>query len=65
MKLDSLCYATVYFYLSILYMVVYVYVNASLSIHPTLPFSHGVLKNIFYVCIPIAVLQIGSSVPFL
>ena len=37
--------------------------HAILSIHPTLSFLHCVHMFVFYVCISIAVLQIGSSVP--
>ena len=37
--------------------------NAPLSIHPTLSFPHCAHKSVLYVCVSIAALQIGSSVP--
>ena len=40
------------------------YLNAILSIHPTLSFPRYAHKSVFYICISIAVLQIGSSVSF-
>ena len=41
-----------------------VYVNATLSIRPTLSFPSYVHKSIHYICVSIPTLQIGSSVPF-
>ena len=38
--------------------------QAALSIRPTLSFPDCVHKSVLHVCISIAVLQIGSSVPF-
>ena len=40
-----------------------IYVNATLSLHLHLPFSHCVLKSILYVCVFIPALPLGSSVP--
>ena len=40
------------------------YVNAALSVHPTLPFHLCVHKSLLYICVFIPALQIGSSVPF-
>ena len=37
--------------------------SVTLSIHPTLSFPHCVHKCVLYVCVSIAVLQTGSSVP--
>ena len=48
--------------LIILHMVMHMF-SATLSILPTLVFLHCLHKSIFYVCISIAALQIGSSVP--
>ena len=41
----------------------YICVNAPLSTHPTLFFPHCAHKFIFYVCVSIPSLKIGSSVP--
>ena len=38
-------------------------VNSILSNHPTLAFSHRVLKSIVYICVSFAVLHIWSSLP--
>ena len=40
------------------------YVNATLSIRPTLSFPHYVHRSIHYIRVSIPALQIGSSVPF-
>ena len=40
------------------------YLNATLSIHPALSSPLYVHKSVFYICISIAVLQIGSSESF-
>ena len=37
---------------------------AAVAIHPLLSFPSCVLKSVFYVCISIPALQIGSSAPF-
>ena len=36
---------------------------ATLSIHPTLSFPYSIHKSVLYVCISVAALQVGSSVP--
>ena len=41
-----------------------IFVNATLSIHLTLFFPHGVHRTVLHVCISISALQIGSSVTF-
>ena len=42
-------------------MAVYIYVNAALSVRPTLSFPLCVRKSILYICVSTPVLQIGSS----
>jgi len=37
--------------------------NAPLSIRPTLSFPHCAHKSVLYVCVSVAALQIGSSIP--
>ena len=37
--------------------------NAILSNHPTLTFSHRVQKSILYICVSFAISHIGSSLP--
>ena len=48
----------------LLYMEVYIYINATLPFCPTLSFPHCIHKSILYVFISIPALQIDSSVPF-
>ena len=63
-KLISLCYAAASHWLSILHLVVYICPCRSLtSSQLTLP-PPPVLKSIFYLCVFIPVLPLGSSEPF-
>ena len=41
----------------------YTCLNAILSNHPTLAFSHRVQQSVLYICVSFAVLHIGSSLP--
>ena len=41
-----------------------IYVHATLSLRPSLPFPPCVLKSLLYICVFIPVLPLGSSVPF-
>ena len=61
--LSSLCYTVASHKLFILHMVVYIF-NATLSINPTLSFLYCIHNSVHYVCISIAALQVGLSVPF-
>jgi len=40
------------------------YVNATLSIPPTLSFPYCVYRSLLYICVSIPALQMGPSVPF-
>ena len=62
-RLSSLFYTANFHLLSILHMVICVYFYAVVSIRPTLSFPYCVYKSVPYVCISLAALQIGSSVP--
>ena len=57
-----LCYTVGSHELSILYIVLYIYVNPNFPIYATLFPPFGVHMFILYVCVPICALQIGSSV---
>ena len=61
-RLSSLCNTANFHWLPILHMVI-IHFHATLSIHPILSFSLCVLKSILYVCVSIAALQVGPSVP--
>ena len=63
-RLGCLCYIATSHQLSLLYVIVYIYVNATFSIHLTLSFPHCVHKSILYTGVSISSLQIGSSIPF-
>ena len=64
-KLISLCHAAASHQLSILHLVVYICQCYSLTLSQlTLPPPH-VLKSIFYVCVFIPVLPLGSSEPYI
>ena len=56
-ELSNLCYTAGV----CLPMAVYIYVNAALSVRPTLSFPLCVRKSILYICVSTPVLQIGSS----
>ena len=63
-RLGSLCYVAASHQLSILHMVVYIYINATFSICPTLSFPHCVHKFPLCICVSNPSLQIGSSISF-
>ena len=60
--LSSLCHMANSQWLSILHMVVYMFPHSSLH-SSTLSFPYHVRKSVLCVCVSIAALQIGSSVP--
>ena len=49
--------------LAILHMLVYIYINPNIPVHPSLPFCTCVHMSTLYFCISISVLQTGSPVP--
>ena len=60
--LSSMCYVATSHLLPVLYMVVYIQcIYATLSICPTLPFTHCVQKSILYICVSISSMEIGPS----
>ena len=63
-RLASLCYIAASHQLSSFHLIVYIYIDATFSIHSTLSFPNCVYKSILYFCIFIPSLQIGSSIPF-